>query len=714
MMADEDIGSSHWDDVVSSNPSRFNDLDSNIVNELSNTLSQQSLVNEEDEDVESSKWKEDEGKKGEQDNKEEIEVEEGDTTIDAEPSRVEEDISTQEDHSNNDHQHEHRDTSGLLSSLTVDADKGFISENFKSPKKDESLFNDSKKGLNFGDDDDDDEDHEEKDKDEVNGGDHNNTKSPQQITSPTKLVNRRKNVYKAPRFRRNGMKSQQQGQQSSTSPIKDVLSNDDQGALGPLGLQDDSENKDQDSETPADKLLKAADAPLFEINRTPLSPLKNARTGSQSSDIPSAIPTTSTIEEPSTEIDPQDPQQQLEQQKIKQKQQIEQKPAIKLDISVGDPIKVGDLTSAHIVYSVRTNTDSELLKSPQTVVSRRYRDFRWLYRQLQATHPGRVIPPPPDKQAVGRFNDDFIEARRLALERMLVKISKNPALQTDPDFIMFLQSERFSSEAREREKAAGSSSTFTNTEKDLNTSSNGGSGFLSSIGGAFSFAPKIVEPDEYFKDKKSYIEALDQQFKVFLRNLETIVIQRHDLSLVTEEFANIIATLADLEVSKSSTDLFQEFSTTQLRIKELLDRLSLQDMLTLGSTLDEYQRVIGSIKDTFNQRDKFLIQLAGSESELKKKQASYDKTFKYNRTHTEKIDALKSELSILEQKHNGIKTNFDEISNTIKDELATFEIDKIQDFRNSIEIFLESTIESQKEAVELWETFYDVNLSNVA
>lgn len=199
-----------------------------------------------------------------------------------------------------------------------------------------------------------------------------------------------------------------------------------------------------------------------------------------------------------------------------------------------------------------------------------------------------------------------------------------------------------------------------------------------------------------------------------MRNLETIVIQRHDLSLVTEEFANIIATLADLEVSKSSTDLFQEFSTTQLRIKELLDRLSLQDMLTLGSTLDEYQRVIGSIKDTFNQRDKFLIQLAGSESELKKKQASYDKTFKYNRTHTEKIDALKSELSILEQKHNGIRTNFDEISNTIKDELATFEIDKIQDFRNSIEIFLESTIESQKEAVELWETFYDVNLSNVA
>lgn len=681
-MAEDGLESSHWDDVVSSNPSRF--LDSNIVNELSTTLSHQSLENN----------KEDDNDREDNNNKNAPETTDTEVTKDDGNGG----LNDKEEGATENKNRQQVDTSGLLSSLTVDADKGFISESFKSPKKDESLFRDTSKGLSLA------NGAEEEDED-----DDEQLKSPQHITSPTKLASRRKNVYKAPRFRRNALKQPQQV--ASTTNSSDPFQNDNQGALGPLGTNDVSEAKDNESETPADRLLKAADAPLFEINRTPLSPLKNIIPEIKSLDSPSASATEATT----TSNETQDAQLQLEQAKTLQKERQNNEPAVKLDISVGDPIKVGDLTSAHIVYSVRTNTTSELLRSQQTVVSRRYRDFRWLYRQLQGTHPGRIIPPPPDKQAVGRFNDDFIEARRFALERMLVKISKSAVLQTDPDFIMFLESERFSSEAREREKAAGASSTFTVTEKDNDASLNpSGGGFLSSIGGAFSFSPKIVEPDEFFKDKKSYVEALDQQFKIFLKNLETIVIQRHDLSIVTEEFANIVATLADLEVSKSSTELFQEFSSTQLRIKELLDRLSLQDMLTLGSTLDEYQRVIGSIKTTFHQRDKILVQLAGSESELKKKQASFDKTFKYNRTHTEKIDVLKSELATLEQKHSGIRTKFEDISTTIREELATFEIEKIQDFRNSIEIFLESTIESQKEAVELWETFYDVNLSSVA
>jgi sorting nexin-1/2 len=134
-------------------------------------------------------------------------------------------------------------------------------------------------------------------------------------------------------------------------------------------------------------------------------------------------------------------------------------------------------------------------------------------------------------------------------------------------------------------------------------------------------------------------------------------------------------------------------------------------MLTIGATLDEYQRIVSSIRTVFEQRDKILIQLAKSESDLRKKQSSYDKAFKYNRTQTDKLDLLKSELVALESKNRTIREKFQSISTVIIEELKTFETDKIHDFRNSIEIFLESTIESQKEAVELWETFYNANLT---
>lgn len=640
-MADHDpLEASQWDDVLSSNPTTFSALDKSIVNELSATFAETAVNDKKNDDNDIQHTEADESV-----NEEQIEESTHETSTSSDPLN-----------SNSSVEHQPKspppkDTSELFSTLTHD--DGFKKESIKSPKKDESLFNENLKS------------HSNLPTAELNFDD----KKDKTVTSPNRL--RRQNVYRAPRLRRNTVKK-------DTSLNTDTVTD----PLGPLGSNEDDEHNEETKVelNPAETLLKESEAPLFDINRTPLSPIKFKDNDSKKQD------------------------------KLATEDLVPYEPTSELHITVGDPTKVGDLTSAHIVYSVHTTTDTDILNNKDTVVSRRYRDFRWLFRQLQQTHPGRIIPPPPEKQAVGRFNQDFIEGRRFALERMLVKISQSPILQKDPDFIMFLQSDRFSSEAREHEKALGTNSTF--TENDYNDASlNNSGGFLSSIGGAFSFTPKVIEPDDYFKDKKSYIESLDQEFKAFSRNLEVVVIQRQDLSVVTEEFSNIISTLADLEVSKISNELFQEFSNTQIKIKDLLDRLSLQDMLTLGYTLDEYQRLILSIKDTFDQRDKLLLLLAKSETDLKKKQSSYDKNFKYNRTQTDKLDLIKNELSTLETKNQSIKEKFISISKVIIEELKAFEFEKIHDFRNSIEIFLESTIESQKEAVELWESFYNNNLS---
>jgi sorting nexin-1/2 len=661
-MADHDpLEASEWGDVLSANKGQYNDLDEDIVNELSSTFAH-SLQNNADDDHDADDA---------QDKAEDADTHGANTGYsndeDASSAAA---AGTAADNESGLHQpksplEEQKDTTELFSALTEGAkDNGFKKEVLESPKREEALFNESTKRTST----------ILPDLDQEEEEVSTDTVKASLSLSPNRV--RRQNVYKAPRFRRQPIKKDS----VETKPSAKEESSD---PLGPLGAAEEENPLEEETESPAEALLRQAEAPLFEINRTPLSPLPVSETHAEVETVEAAV---SSLQKPAEQ-------------------------SIKLNITVGDPLKVGDLTSAHIVYSVRTLTDSDLLTNKETVVSRRYRDFRWLYRQLQHTHPGRIIPPPPDKQVVGRFNQDFVEGRRFALERMLVKISQNAHLQTDPDFIMFLQSERFSSEAREHEKALGASSTFTESDHNDGSLSNNSGGFLSSIGGAFSFTPKIVEPDDYFKDKKSYIEALDQEFRTFARNLETVVIQRQDLSTVTEEFANIISTIADLEVSKITTELFQEFSNTQMRIKDLLERLSLQDMLTIGATLDEYQRIVSSIRTVFEQRDKILIQLAKSESDLRKKQSSYDKAFKYNRTQTDKLDLLKSELVALESKNRTIREKFQSISTVIIEELKTFETDKIHDFRNSIEIFLESTIESQKEAVELWETFYNANLT---
>jgi len=121
-------------------------------------------------------------------------------------------------------------------------------------------------------------------------------------------------------------------------------------------------------------------------------------------------------------------------------------------ITVGDPHKVGDLTSSHIVYSVRTTTTSKAYRQPDFEVKRRYRDFLWLYNTLHANNPGVVVPPPPEKQAVGRFQSDFVESRRAALEKMLNKTAAHPTLQHDADLKLFLESETFNIDVKHKER----------------------------------------------------------------------------------------------------------------------------------------------------------------------------------------------------------------------------------------------------------------------
>lgn len=85
-------------------------------------------------------------------------------------------------------------------------------------------------------------------------------------------------------------------------------------------------------------------------------------------------------------------------------------------------------------------------------MTRRYKDFLWLYNTLHANNPGVVVPPPPEKQAVGRFDSNFVESRRMALEKMLNKTAAHPTLQHDGDLKIFLESEAFSNDVKHKER----------------------------------------------------------------------------------------------------------------------------------------------------------------------------------------------------------------------------------------------------------------------
>ncbi len=83
---------------------------------------------------------------------------------------------------------------------------------------------------------------------------------------------------------------------------------------------------------------------------------------------------------------------------------------------------------------------------------------------------------------MGRFESDFVESRRAALEKMLNKATVHPTLQHDADLKLFLESEAFNVDVKHKERK----------EPNLGESK----GIMSSLGINVGGGVKFVEQDD--------------------------------------------------------------------------------------------------------------------------------------------------------------------------------------------------------------------------
>jgi sorting nexin-1/2 len=676
-MEHEDLTASVWDDVVSPTTQLNYNLNS-IPDILHNNFSDLSI----EDNIFAKKHSDEEGEEEQEDKNEEGEeyqpLESGNYQ-----NLIEESINEQQHEIRKQEHDKHKHQ--LISELTYNdqeydssLDASFISPTRTLVKHDGSLFNDKDSPIQISKD--------------------------IKYTSPSKKLNfKNSQLYKTPRPRK--YSSKLTAKHLAASNKIHSSDNIDGSILGPLGNDDDDGDDDDNNDnkksslkvTPSQDIVNAVDAPLFDV-----------RTSKNSSN---------SISSSQHQHQQQQPQQQHQQQVQKQPNSLKPKQDVShLEINVGDPMKIGDITNAHIVYSIKTkNRNQEIYKTipPTVTVTRRYKDFLWIYHQLISSHPGRIIPPPPTKQTyIGRFNENFIENRRLSLEKMLNRISSNSVLNQDEDFLLFLTSQDFANDSKERERISGSGASLQNSEfledgeesiiSDAPTTNS--NGFMSSL---FSMSTKIDDPDEFFIKKTEYIDELEHNLRNFYKSIEIIGQQRVQVIGIYDEICVIVENLANLEISKVTSELLNSFVDVQIKLRDNLERINLQDQLTLGFTIEEYLRIISSIKSIFDYRLKIYQQYHKHKQDLIKKTSQLAKFESKYKQQVEKINLLKFEIEKLQQKTTSFEKSFETITETTKQELENFELERIDDFRNSVEIFIESSIESQKEAIELYETFYE-------
>ncbi|KAG2199765.1 hypothetical protein INT46_009006 [Mucor plumbeus] len=359
-------------------------------------------------------------------------------------------------------------------------------------------------------------------------------------------------------------------------------------------------------------------------------------------------------------------------------------------VAIEDPQKVGDAINAHIIYK----TNSPSYRSSEFVVARRYRDFLWLYNQLTLGNPGVIVPPVPEKHALGRFQDDFVESRRVALERCLKKIVAHPMLYGDPDLKVFLESESFNVEKRQR-RAEPENSKMS---------------FMRSFGETISNAAtspftKFVEVDEWFESKKNQLDALEAQLKGLLKSVDGVVKQRKELGSATSDFGESMFPLASAELNRNLSTHLMVLGEIQKKMKDLHEQQAQFDIITLENTIDEYIRIIGSIRIAFHARMKAYQTYQQADSEYQKKVTLMEKLKQQRKP--EKLVSSQQELNEMKEKVEELQQDFQDISKLIKNELDRFDKEKVDDFRDSVEQFLRSMIEHQKQIIALWETYFE-------
>ncbi|XP_073675083.1 sorting nexin-2 [Garra rufa] len=370
-----------------------------------------------------------------------------------------------------------------------------------------------------------------------------------------------------------------------------------------------------------------------------------------------------------------------------------------IQISVSDPEKVGDGMNAYMVYRVTTKTSLSIFSRDEVSVKRRFSDFLGLHSKLASKymHIGYIVPPAPEKSIVGMTkvkvgkedlsSVEFVEKRRSALERYLLRTVKHPALLKDPDVLQFLESSEL--------------------PRAVSTQALSGAGILRMVNKAADAVNKMTikmnESDAWFEEKQQQFENLDIQLRKLHASVESLVCHRKELSVNTASFAKSAAMLGNSEDHTALSRALSQLAEVEEKIDQLHQDQAYADFYMFSELLGDYVRLITSVKGVFDQRMKTWAKWQDAQMMLQRKREAEAKLQYANKP--DKLQQAKDEIKEWEGKVQQGERDFEQISKNIRREVGRFEKDRVKDFKVVIIKYLESLVHTQQQLIKYWEAF---------
>lgn len=415
-----------------------------------------------------------------------------------------------------------------------------------------------------------------------------------------------------------------------------------------------------------------------------------------------------------------------------------------LRITVSNPVKEQENSNSivpgsnsYVTYLITTRTNLPDFGGNEFGVRRRFKDVVTLSDRLSEAYRGFFIPPRPDKSIVESQvmqKQEFVEQRRVALEKYLRRLADHPVIRKSDEFRVFLQvqgklplvgstdvASRVLDGAVKLPKQLMGESVIAPSE--VVQPAKGGRDLLrlfkelkqsmaNDWGGS---KPLVVEEDKEFLAKKERVHELEQQINGASQQAESLVKAQQDMGETMGELGLAFIKLTKFEneeaVSESqrvrATDM-KGVATAAVKASRLFRELNSQTVKHLD-TLHEYLGLMLSVHSAFTDRTSALLtvqtllsELSSLQSRAEKLEAASSKIFGGDKSRTRKLEELQDTIRATEDAKNVAIREYERIKENNRSELERLDRERQADFLNMLKGFVVNQVGYAEKIANVW------------
>ncbi|CAA7026891.1 unnamed protein product [Microthlaspi erraticum] len=414
-------------------------------------------------------------------------------------------------------------------------------------------------------------------------------------------------------------------------------------------------------------------------------------------------------------------------------------------ITVSSPQKDQDTASSmisggstYITYQITTRTNLPEYGGSEFSVRRRFRDVVTLADRLAESYRGFCIPPRPDKSVVESQvmqKQEFVEQRRVALEKYLRRLAAHPVIRNSDELKVFLQVEGKLPLPTSTDVASRMLDGAVKLPKQLFGEGGGASAvevaqparggrdllrlfkeLRQSVSNDWGGSkPAVVEEDKEFLEKKEKMHDLEQQIINASQQAESLVKSQQDMGETMGEMGLAFIKLTKFEneeavfnSQRARANDMKNLATAAVKASRFYRELNSQTVKHLD-TLHDYLGLMMAVQGAFADRSSALLtvqtllsEISSLEGRAEKLEAASSKIFGGDKSRIKKIEEIKETIKGTEDaKHVAIR-EYERIKENNWSEVERLDRERSADFLNMMKGFVVNQVGYAEKIANVW------------